>query len=291
MISRWLLIICILTGGVFQAAAQKTQKVTATYTYHAPENVSLAEAKRIALQRAQLQAIADAFGTIVARSNSSTVKNENGKSEISVMSLGTSEVKGEWLRTDGEPEYEVNYADGMLIVEVRVKGIIREIVNAAVDFQAKVLCNGTEDKFEREEFREGDDLYLSFRSPVDGFLTVYLIDDAGTAYCLLPYRGDSGGRVTIKGNRRYVFFSAADAPTEQRNLVDEYTLTCEKMAELNQIYVIFSPKLFTKAVDYDREVLQPRELPYEEFQEWLFKCRKQDKEMRAEVKNITIQKN
>lgn len=289
--SRWLLIICILTGGVFQATAQKTQKVTATYTYHAPENVSLAEAKRIALQRAQLQAIADAFGTIVARSNSSTVKNENGKSEVSVMSLGTSEVKGEWLRTDGEPEYEVDYADGMLIVEVRVKGIIREIVNAAVDFQAKVLCNGTEDKFEREEFREGDDLYLSFRSPVDGFLTVYLIDDAGTAYCLLPYRGDSGGRVAIKGNRRYVFFSAADAPPEQRNLVDEYTLTCEKMAELNQIYVIFSPKLFTKAVDYDREVLQPRELPYEEFQEWLFKCRKQDKEMRAEVKNITIQKN
>lgn len=219
------------------------------------------------------------------------MKNENGKSEVSVMSLGTSEVKGEWLRTDGEPEYEVDYADGMLIVEVRVKGIIREIVNAAVDFQAKVLCNGTEDKFEREEFREGDDLYLSFRSPVDGFLTVYLIDDAGTAYCLLPYRGDSGGRVAIKGNRRYVFFSAADAPPEQRNLVDEYTLTCEKMAELNQIYVIFSPKLFTKAVDYDREVLQPRELPYEEFQEWLFKCRKQDKEMRAEVKNITIQKN
>lgn len=186
MLRYWLLVICVLTGTALQAVAQKTRKVTAEYTYYVPENVPLAEAKRTALQRAQLQAIADAFGTIIARSNSSTVKNENGRSEVKVQALGTSEVKGEWLHTDGEPEYEVSYEEGMLIVTARVKGIIREIVNAPVDFQAKILRNGTEDKFEEEEFRDGDDLYLSFRSPTDGFLTVYLVDATETAYCLLP---------------------------------------------------------------------------------------------------------
>lgn len=176
----------------------------------------------------------------------------------------------------------------MLAVTVRVKGVIREIVNAAVDFQARVLCNGTEDRFEQDRFRNGDDLYLSFQSPVDGYLTVYLLDAEGTAYCLLPYRGDTGGRVAVKGNRRYVFFSVDDVSAEERGMVDEYVMTCGNREELNQIYVIFSPQLFTKAVDYAGEGVQPRELPYEEFQQWLFNCRKQDREMRVEVKHIVI---
>ena len=290
MLRYWLLVICVLTGTALQAVAQKTRKVTAEYTYYVPENVPLAEAKRTALQRAQLQAIADAFGTIIARSNSSTVKNENGRSEVKVQALGTSEVKGEWLHTDGEPEYEVSYEEGMLIVTARVKGIIREIVNAPVDFQAKILRNGTEDKFEEEEFRDGDDLYLSFRSPTDGFLTVYLVDATETAYCLLPYRNDTSGRVAVKGNGHYVFFSTAEAPAEKRAMVDEYTMTCEKTSEINQIYIIFSPQLFTKAVDRNGKKLQPRQLSCEEFQQWLFNCRKQDAEMRVEVKNILIRK-
>ena len=285
---RLLFSVCFILGMSLVAVAQKTERVTATYTYYAPEHVSIEEARRVALQRAQLQAIADAFGTIVTQTNATTVKNENGKSDVSLLSLGASEVKGEWLRTDGEPEYEIAYEDGMLAVTVRVKGVIREIVNAAVDFQARVLCNGTEDRFEQERFRNGDDLYLSFQSPVDGYLTVYLLDAEGTAYCLLPYRGDTGGRVAVKGNRRYVFFSVDDVLAEERGMVDEYVMTCGNREELNQIYVIFSPQLFTKAVDYAGEGVQPRELPYEEFQQWLFNCRKQDREMRVEVKHIVI---
>ena len=285
---RLLFSVCFMMGMSLVAVAQKTERVTATYTYYAPEHVSIEEARRVALQRAQLQAIADAFGTIVTQTNATTVKNENGKSDVSLLSLGASEVKGEWLRTDGEPEYEIAYEDGMLAVTVRVKGVIREIVNAAVDFQARVLCNGTEDRFEQDRFRNGDDLYLSFQSPVDGYLTVYLLDAEGTAYCLLPYRGDTGGRVAVKGNRRYVFFSVDDVPAGEQGMVDEYVMTCGNREELNQIYVIFSPQLFTKAVDYAGEGVQPRELPYEEFQQWLFNCRKQDREMRVEVKHIVI---
>ena len=285
---RLLFSVCFILGMSLVAVAQKTERVTATYTYYAPEHVSIEEARRVALQRAQLQAIADAFGTIVTQTNATTVRNENGKSDVSLLSLGASEVKGEWLRTDGEPEYEIAYEDGMLAVTVRVKGVIREIVNAAVDFQARVLCNGTEDRFEQDRFRNGDDLYLSFQSPVDGYLTVYLLDAEGTAYCLLPYRGDTGGRVAVKGNRRYVFFSVDDVPAGEQGMVDEYVMTCGNGKELNQIYVIFSPQLFTKAVDYAGEGVQPRELPYEEFQQWLFNCRKQDREMRVEVKHIVI---
>ena len=45
--------------------AQKTKTVEGEYTYYAPENVTPEQAKRIALERAKTQAIADEFGTIV----------------------------------------------------------------------------------------------------------------------------------------------------------------------------------------------------------------------------------
>ena len=89
--------------------AQKTEKVTATYTYYAPENVSLEEAKRTALDRAKLSAIADAFGTMVTQSNSTIISNQGDQSDSRFLSLGGSEVKGEWIETTKEPEYSISY--------------------------------------------------------------------------------------------------------------------------------------------------------------------------------------
>ena len=68
-VHHWFLIMAFLFVSA-DAFSQKTQKVTATYTYHSPENVTLEEAKRTALERAKVTAIADAFGTIVSQSNS-----------------------------------------------------------------------------------------------------------------------------------------------------------------------------------------------------------------------------
>ena len=94
--------------------------------------------------------------------------------------------------------------------------------------------------------------------------------------------------MAVKGTRRYAFFSVDGASAEERGMVVEDVMPVGNREELNQIYVIFSPQLFTKAVDYAGEGVQPRELPYEEFQQWLFNCRKQDREMRVEVKHIVI---
>ncbi len=108
----------LLLGFVAVAFAQKTQKVTATYTYYAPDNVTLDEAKRTALDRAKISSIADAFGTIVTQSNSTITVNENGKSDSRFFSLGGSDVKGEWLETTKEPIYKISYEGNMLLVSV-----------------------------------------------------------------------------------------------------------------------------------------------------------------------------
>ena len=89
--------------------AQKARKVCGEYIYYVPTNQSLEQAKNIALDRAKIKALADEFGTIVSQTNSTVLTNENGKTDNRFFSLSGSEVKGEWLENDGEPQYEILY--------------------------------------------------------------------------------------------------------------------------------------------------------------------------------------
>lgn len=273
------------------AFSQRKEKVTATYTYYAPENVTLEEAKRITLDHAKINAIANAFGTLVTQSNSTLMTNENGKTDSRFFSLGGSEVKGEWIETTKEPIYIIRYEEGMLVVSVEVKGVIREIVSSCIDFTAKILRNGTEEKFESDEFRSGDDMYLYFKSPVDGYLAVYLLDETTQdVYCLLPYIASGEGAYRIEHDKPYILFSAKDEPTNP-NIVDEYTMTCSREKEYNDIYVIFSPNAFTKANSKETaDEVMPRQLSYEEFQTWLAKLKYKDNHINTINKQLTILK-
>lgn len=280
-----LLLSILFTLPVF---SQKMKTVEGEYTYHAPENVTLEEAKRTALDRAKIQALADAFGTIVSQTNATHVQNRNGKSDIDFLSIGGSEVKGEWIETVGEPQYDISYEQGMLVVKVSVKGKAREIVLTQIDIKAKVLRNGTEDKFESDEFRDGDDLYLSFVSPVSGYLAVYLIDAEQKAYCLLPYRSQTDGIYKVEANRLYLFFNIKEAPMQERQYVDEYVMTCSRSSEYNQIYVIFSPQPFAKAADNASAETLPRELKFDELQKWLVKRKKTNHTLQIKNYNIKV---
>mgnify|MGYP003556699390 CR=1 FL=1 len=279
--------LCFLCVGTF---AQRTEKVRAEYIYHAPENISLEEAKRIALERAKIQAIADEFGTIVSQSNTTLVSNRNGESSSDFFSLGGSEVKGEWIETIAQPEYDINYEQGMLVVKAMVSGSIREIVSAQIDLKAEVLCNGTDLKFARSDFKSGDDLYLYFQSPINGYLAVYLLDEVSQmVYCLLPYKSSLEAVTPIEKDKPYIFFSAKHAG-DKGYLVDEYTMTCNNHVERNTIYVVFSPNEFAKANSNNVEELLPQQLSLEEFQKRLVKRRYRDKEMDLVRNSITISK-
>lgn len=271
------LLISLLFCSVTVVYAQKMQKVTATYTYYAPENVSLEEAKRTTLDRAKQKAIEDAFGTLVTQSNTTIMTNQNGMTDSRFLSIGGSEVKGEWIETTKEPEYSIKYEGDMLVVSVKVSGSIREIVGSGIDFTAKVLRNGTEEKFESNEFRSGDDMYLYFKSPVDGYLTVYLLDEmTQEVFCLLPYKASGEGAYRIEHDKPYILFSAKH---EQNNpsVVDEYTITCSRETEYNDIVVIFSPNEFTKAnTSETMDEILPRQLSYMDFQKWIKKIQIRD---------------
>ena len=284
--------LCILAGCIFSICcfSQKIKTVSGEYTYYVPENIDLEKAKQIALERVKVQLIADEFGTVVSQNNATTVKNSNGKSDIAFVSVGGSEVRGEWIETIGEPEFKPSFDNGQMIIKVHIKGKIREIVSADINFKTLVLRNGTEDKYEDDTFKSGDDLFLSFTSPISGYVAVYLVDNDGTAFCLLPYQNQEQGNVKINANERYVFFSEKLSPQNLKAYVNEYTMTCSHSQELNQIYVVFSPNTFVKATDGKREDTLPRELSNEDFQKWLARNRTKDKDMTYKKIAISIRK-
>ena len=270
--------------------SQKIKTVDGEYTYVVPENVNLDKAKYIALERLKIQLIEEEFGATVSQSNSTLVKNSNGKSDVDFVSIGGSEVSGEWIETIGTPRYNIYYEKDMLVVSVKAKGRIREIISTAVDVKSLVLRNGIEDRFESDTFKSGDDLYISFQSPTNGYLVIYLVDTEQRAFCLLPYQNMKEGSFNVEANKRYILFSAQTATSELKPYVDEYTMTCTHDQEINQLYVIFSTTPFVKAIDDKLEKELPRELSNEDFQKWLAKYRTRDTNMVVKKTTITIRK-
>ena len=284
-------VIIIAMGLSLPVFAQKVKTVEGKYTYYVPDNVSKEEAKKIALDRAMIQALIDEFGTVVSQFNMTQTKNQNGHSEIDFTSIGGSDMKGEWIETIGTPAYETKYEGEMLIITVTVKGRARELSTSTIDFKARLLRNGTEDKFESDQFKSGDELYMSFVSPVAGYLAVYLIDADEQANCLLPYINQQNGVYPIVANNRYLFFSEKEALKEERSYVDEYILQCEKGMENNQIYVIFSPNKFAKAADENVSDALPRQLGVDSFYKWLAECKRRDVDLNVRQIPVGIRKN
>ncbi len=260
--------------------------VKGEYTFIAPETMTIQQAKEIALQRAKIQAIADEFGTVVSQTNYTNIKNSKSHSSINFQAIGLSELRGEWIETTKEPRYEISYSEGMQIVSVVVEGSIRKLNNAYAKINVKTLRNKPDARFESTEFHNNDDLFISFQSPLDGYLAIYLLDGNDNAYCLLPYARQSNGVYSVIANKEYFFFSKTDCIISEKQFVDEYTLNCGSEVEYNKIVVIFSDNYFIKSVDLDISMQLPRQLSTKDFNIWVAKSRTSDTHM--QVKEIPI---
>ncbi len=274
------------------AEQTKTKHVTVEYEYVAGHNINPAQAKQIALQRAQIQAIADEFGTIISNTTTTHIENiqdgDDARSNVQVVSLGLSDVRGEWIRTLGEVQYSIAYDNDLgMIVRVKASGEIRERISAEIELKTLILRNGTTERYQDNSFITGDDLYLLFQAPTNGYLAVYLTDSEH-AYCLLPYQYQTESAMPIEKNKGYIFFSVDQAPQTMKSIVDEYHLTCGSEVEINRIYILFSPQTFTKAIDEFGEDILPRHLSVNDFHKWLGKVRAYDTQMTCKAIDIDI---
>ena len=290
--SRYILsLLWVVVGCAFAASADNPlRKVKGEYTFFAESYHSRDDARRIALEEARVNALAAEFGTSVSQSTHQTELVSNDRADTYFNQLSMCEVNGEWIADDGDPVFvESMGPDGNFVVKCTVKGTARRISNEAPQFDAIVLRNGNEERFADTRFRPNDEMKLLVRTPVDGYIVVYLADDEQNVFSILPYQGAGDGYVKLKRDTEYVFFDTARADPvfgEPDELL--LTLPDNKISELDQCYVLFSPEPFTKAIDVAGVGSMPRSLNYKDFQNWLVACRKRDPRMAMKVIRLTI---
>ena len=274
------------------AYSQKKKSVTGEYRMLVPTYMSREEARLTAIEQAKTEALAKEFGTIVSQTNLMLMEQNNQRSNEVFYSLGQCDVKGVWLKTEGEPIVTEQIIEGEHWIEAKVKGIARELTSAKVNIENHLLRNGKGDEFESEEYRDGDQFYVSFQSPRNGYLAVYLLDAKRDAYLIVPNKDEE--LYPVKRGERYVFID-----DEKEQLI----LTTEKPMEINQVYIIFSPNKFysenvsvtNDGIDLDKyrtdefkNITRPPYIPCKKFQKWINSLRLKDTEMQVVTKFITI---
>lgn len=284
--------LAVLFGGVaFSAtlvfADNDVVTVEGIATYYGETNDSPADCKRKALAQARIEALRS-FGTIVSH-NLFQSESDNGESaESSFLALSESEVKGEWLGDVGEPDYQTSFSDDdTLVVTCRIKGRARALSNEAAEFESVVLRNGTDRRNADTHFNDGDDMYVSFSAPVNGYVMIFLLDEAGDAYCLLPYLRSTEDMVKVKKNYDYVFFDSSRAGTEFGS-VDDLVMTSDRKKEYNKLYVLFSPNPIAMPMVRPKRDGLPASMKTEDFHKWIIKVRRNDPRLGVQSTPITI---
>lgn len=290
---RTSLIICALLICLVSFAGD-IKHISITYEYISDNpNETPEQAERTAIQMAQQKALEEHFGLDVVGITSTMQRNRQEGQQVSstsdVFSLRETSVRGEWIETTSQKVLEKTFEKGFWHVKVYIAGRAR---NHSTDKPAiqYVFINNAHDKQNRDQYYDGDDIFLRFTSPISGALCVYLVDAEQNAYCLLPYQSSTIGYQKIDANQEYLFFSTSTDPN-----ADEYTLNTMQSSEQNALYVIFSPNTFTKAADQQagknwRNEQLPRQLNYEELMKWLARNQTRDENMVVRREVVTIRK-
>lgn len=268
------------------------ERVSITYEYRSDNaNESPEQAEHKALERAKQKALEDKFGLDVSSVNaaflSSKSSGETATSTTNVFSIGSTSVKGVWIETVKEEVIDKRYENGFWYLRVYVEGKARQLAGIPVEIKS-VLVNNEHDRYSREVFHDGDDIFLRFSAPVSGYLCVYLIDEDQNAFCLLPYENSGTGCQQVVADTDYLFFS-----TQTDGDATEYTLNTQRQQEFNVLYIVFSPNAFTKAADQKgthnwRDEPLPRSLSYAAFLKWLSRNQTHDPGMVVKREPITI---
>lgn len=276
------------------AQAGDIRKIRGEAQRFSPASESPEEARRKAILEAQIDALEKAFGTALTERTMYLSDTRDGHTSDISRSYGESQVNGDWIRNLSTPEVTIVPVEHGNMYYVKVYGEGRELKYNKIDIDCRLLCNWTDpdkDRLRGGMFYEGDEMYLFFSSPVDGWLSVYLIDDDDdrTTQCLVPYDDQKEVAYPIKANKEYIFFSKRMAEPQYVDFVTRMIVEARKKIDINDLYVIFSPNEYTQvsATAYkhsrhntcEEEILSelmPRETTYKRFDNWLSKQRRRD---------------
>jgi hypothetical protein len=238
---------------------------------------------------AKILALEKAFGVFISESNVLRTKSE-GLVKQNFVSVSNALVNGEWIKTLEEKVSFVNDSSGRW-VKVFVKGIAVEIKRLKFEPQVST-ANCLSTKCITTEFKSGEQFYLNFKSPKNGFVSIYC-DDGTKTQRLLPYsNSETDIGYEVLGDHEYVFFSK----TKGANFADEIELFTNAEIEINKIYILFSEDKLTKPnLDIDNRAadfnaILPKSTESSKFYDWFQKLRLSNKNLQVNEIDILIKK-
>jgi hypothetical protein len=297
----WLYIFLLIGVNLWAQKKEKGVLVEAELEVLMEGNYSKAEITKKAIEAAKIKAMGDKFGYAIIQginTQSKTIQSEKITTSSSISEISNTVVKGEWISDEsGFPKTKFVIREKgeeqeiWLLCEVR--GHARKIEQAQVDFSAFPFNCQEPEKCSSGQFKHGDSMYLYFKSPVSGYLSVFMQEE-GLVYRLLPYaqmRDTYESVVPIKADQVYRLFSP-----EHRDyfpnfgIVDEYGLTTAEDGSplANMIYIIFSTEPFKKPNLSEKDGL--KYISLEDFQKWLNINRGLDKNLQVKMTAITVNK-
>ncbi|MDE6559873.1 MAG: hypothetical protein K2K75_00680 [Muribaculaceae bacterium] len=270
-----------------QVFAADDKAVSGTYTYYGHPGMSMIEAKEKALEGAQNEALRNEFGTLVSQDVVQTNEIVNDKEKMAFLSSTQSTVRGEWIATNGTPQYEERFENGVPVVTCKVSGRGRKLSNKAPELLANAL-SAPDKRAVNSEFQDSQDIFVYVKSPErDVFIMVCLEDEDGTVYKMFPFES-TPAQATLKKGYDYILFDK-DRPGGNLGEMpgDGLFITTDKLA-LNRLYVVYSPNYFRKGAwdhnpDADLDVMSTRD-----FNKLMIELRRADEEMGMKVINLSV---
>ncbi len=279
------------------ADAQKTKEASGEYKLRIEKNVTEEFAVNNAIEKAKINAIENAFGTVINQGNSVYVKDittgKQTQSDRVFTSIADVLVNGEWIATLDEKR-DFYDEDGFRWVKISIKGKVRELSKIPYTPESYTLsCNNK--KCSTDVFNNGQELIVYFKAPNNGYVTIFL-DDTKQVQRLLPYSNfNTSNTYEVKADQEYYFFSNTD---KKDKTVDNIELFTSDNMEQNRLQVLFSKQDFGKPLlskSNNEEVngmqyAMPMSTSVENFQSWLQKIRSYNRSIELQTILITIKK-
>ncbi|MGV8091354.1 MAG: hypothetical protein AB2L24_05745 [Mangrovibacterium sp.] len=297
-----LLLIPLLLINSVTYGKNKERKVSASESIlmH-DEFISLATYKELAKDQAIIKALENEFGSTVVNNyeqiteTNSTNQQINFHQDIRHNYLNTFP-NGRWIKFLKEPVYQQKQDErGNTWMECSVTGLAESIESAKVNFISKTLDGEDIEKDFSESFTSGENGYIYFKSPVNGYLAIYFDDLIDIQRCL-PYNAINEACFPVKANKDYVFFSTDKCNyLDNKETVDEFELFTRNDFENNRFYILFSPipiqaPLLEKPKKLEGGYFSFWHTESHLFMQWLEDTRLRNKDLQVQIIWVTIKK-
>ncbi len=284
------------------------------------EKESKEEAQKRAEKYARVNALEKAFGTVIVQGNSTYVKNVNTGQKVetktSFSMIGNTTVGGEIvevLKCEFK-EKKRKYKKGRekisdIFITCQIKIHAKKLSEAKINFEAATLATHSK-KAMTERYKNGDDMFFYFRTPVSGYLSIYVdITGSGLTQRILPYsevppKYENG--MFVKADQDYIFFSGQkehDYFAEDYVVPDEIVAAAEADQELWRFFIIFSKEPLNKPklkegmaedaltlAEQEKKYTVPKEIKSEDFQRWLIRNLSIRDDFQREIIDVVVEK-